>query len=75
MGDTKTSALMSHMLSFENSGNLTCDSTTDSLLLKFLLVVVVRFGVPLVFSTPKVKHGFFIMVWVIPESNSNISDL
>ena len=66
---------MSPMLLFENYGNLTCDSITDSLLLKVPLVVVVRFGVPLVVSTPKGKHDFFIMVWEIPESNSTISDL
>ena len=75
MGESNTSDLMSPMLLFENYGNLTCDSITDSLLLKVPLVVVVRFGVPLVFSSPKGKHDLFIMVWVLPESNSTISDL
>ena len=75
VGESKTSALMSPMLLLENSGNLTCDSITDSLLLKFPLVVVVCFGVPLVVSIPKGKHYLFIMVWVLPESNSTISDL
>ena len=73
--ESKTSALMSPMLLLENYGNLTCDSITDSLLLKIPLVVVFCFGFPLVVSTPKGKHDFFIMVWVIPESNNTISDL
>ena len=63
MGESKTSALMSPMLLFDNYGNLTCDSITDLLLPKVPLVVVVRFGVPLVVSTQKVKHDFFIVVW------------
>ena len=50
-------------------------SITDSLLLKFPLVAVVCFGVTLVVSTPKGKHGLFIMVWVLPESNSTINEL
>ena len=53
VGESKTSALMSTMLLFDNSGGFTCNSITDSLLLKVPLLVVVSFGVPLVVPTPK----------------------